>query len=116
MMLYEGGGAAGFGVRIRFLMVRGCRSCQFAVGMAGGIIRRVCGKLICWGCGWVVCGRDKGITDEGGRGGWFGAWNGCGRCVGGLGAVVRVAVEMLQSFWEERSAGGLQLLATTVPS
>jgi hypothetical protein len=60
--------------------------------MAGGIIRRVCGELIGWGCGRVVREQDKGIIDGGGHGGWLGAWNGGGHSVGGLEAVVEVAV------------------------
>jgi hypothetical protein len=35
------------------------------------------------GCSWV----GQGIIDGGGSGGWLGAWIGCGRRVGGLGAV-----------------------------
>jgi hypothetical protein len=35
MMLYEGEVAAVVGVRIRFLVVRGCRSCGIIVGMTG---------------------------------------------------------------------------------
>jgi hypothetical protein len=116
MMLYKGEAAAGVGLCIRFLLVRGCRSCGITVGMTGGIIRRVCSKLIGWGHSRVVHGRDKGIIDGGGRGGWFGSWNGCGRCVGGLKAVVAVAVGMRRSYWEGRGAKGLQMLATTVSS
>ena len=62
--------------------------------MAGGIIRRVCGELIGWGRGRVVREQDKGIIDGSGRGGWFGAWNGGRHSVGGLKAVVEVAVGM----------------------
>ncbi len=114
MMLYKGEAADDVGVRICFELVRGCRSCGIIVGMTEGQIRRVCGKSIGWGCGRDVLGRDKGITDGDGRGGWLGAWNGCRHRVGGLGAVVGVAVGMQQSCWEGRGARGLQLLATTV--
>ncbi len=94
MMSYEGEAAAVVGIRIRFLLARGCRSCEIIVGMTGGKIRRVCGKWSGWGRGQVVSGRDKVTTDGGGRGGWFGAWNNFRHCVGGLGAVVGVAVGM----------------------
>jgi hypothetical protein len=113
-MLYEGEAAAVVGVRIRFLLVRGCRSCGIIIETTGGKIKRVCGKLIGWGRGQVVLGRDKGITDGGGRGGWFGAWNGCRHHVGGLILVVGVAVGARGSCWEGRGAEGLQLLARTV--
>jgi hypothetical protein len=63
MMLYEGAAADIVGVRIHFLLVRGRRSYGIIVGMPDGQIRRVCGELLGWGCGRVVCGRDKGITD-----------------------------------------------------
>ncbi len=71
MMLYEGAAVDVVGVRIRFLLVRGCRSCRIIVGAPGRQIRRVCSKLFGWGRDQVVCGQDKGITDGGGRGGWF---------------------------------------------
>ncbi len=69
-----------------------------------------------WGRGWVVRRRDKEIIDGVGRGGWFGAWNRCGRRVGGLRAVVGVAVGTWQSCREGRGARGLQLLAMIVSS
>jgi hypothetical protein len=116
MMLHEGAAADVVGVRICFLLVRGCRSCVIIVGMPGGQIRRVCGKSLGWGRSRVVCGRDKGITDGGGRGGWFGVWNGCGFHVGGVRAVVGVVVGTWQSRWEGIGARGLQLLATTMSS
>jgi hypothetical protein len=113
MMLYEGAVADVVGGRIRFLLVGGHRSCGIIAGTPGRQIRRVCGKLFGWGRSWVVHGWDKGIIDGGGCSGWF---NGCGCHVGGLGAVVGVAVGMQQSCWEGRGARGLQLLATTVSS
>ncbi len=73
MMLYKGAAANVVGVRIGFLLVRGRSSCGMIVGAPGGQIRRVCGKLLGWGHIWVVCGRDKRITDGGGCSGWFGA-------------------------------------------
>jgi hypothetical protein len=91
MMLYEGAAPDVVGVLIHFVLWRGCRSCGTIVGTPGGQTRRVCSKLLGWGWGWVVHGRDKGITDGGG---WFGAWNGCRHCVGGVGAVAGVAVGM----------------------
>jgi hypothetical protein len=59
MMLCEGEAAAVIGIGTHFLLVRGHRSCGIIVGMTGGKIRRVCGKSIGWGRGWVVRGRDK---------------------------------------------------------
>ncbi len=50
--------------------------------------------MIGWGRGQVVREQDKGIIDGGGHGGWFGSWNGGGHSVGGLKAVVEVAVGM----------------------
>ncbi len=78
--------------------------------------QKICSELIGWGRGRVVRERDNGIIDGGGRGGWFGAWNGGGHSVGGLGAVVEVAVGTRGACREGRGARGLQLLATTVSS
>jgi hypothetical protein len=69
MMLYKGEAAAVVGVRICFMLVRGHRSCGIIVGRTGSKNRRVCIKSIGWGRGWDVHGRDKGITDGGGRSG-----------------------------------------------
>jgi hypothetical protein len=115
-MLYEGKVAAVVGIHVYFLLVRGRRSCGIVVGTTGSNIRRVCGKSIGWGCGRVVHGSDKGITDGGGRGGCFGTWNSCRSCVGGLGAVVGVAVGTRRSCWKGRSAEGLQLLEKAMSS
>jgi hypothetical protein len=93
VMLYKGEAADVVGGRIHFLLVGGHRSFEIIMGMPGGQIRRVCGELHGWGRGWLLCGRDKGITVEGGRGSWYGTRAGCGPCVGGLGVVVGVAVE-----------------------
>jgi hypothetical protein len=72
-------------------------------------------QIIGLGRGWVVRGRDNGIIYGGGRGGWFGAWTGCGCHVGGLQAVVRVTVGVRRSCREGRGARGLPLLVTTMP-
>ncbi len=72
--------------------------------------------MIGWGRSWVVPERDKGIIDGGGRSGWFRAWNGYRHCVGGLRAVVGVAVGTRRSCWEGRGVRGLQSLATIVSS
>ncbi len=94
MMLYKGEAAVGVGVRICFLLLSGRRSCGITVGMTGRIIRRVCSESIGRARGRVVRGRGNGIIDGSGRGSWFGAWNGYRCPVGGLGAVVGVAVRM----------------------
>ncbi len=119
MVLYKGEAATVVGVCIHFLLVRQRRSCGITVGTIGTIIRRVCGKLIGWGCGWVVRGQDKGFIGGDGHGGCFGALNGCGRVcerVGGLRVVVGLAVGMRRLCWEGRGAGRIQFLATAVPS
>jgi hypothetical protein len=96
MMLYKGAAADVVGGHICFLLVGGCRSCGIIVGMPGRQIRRVCSELHGWGQGQVVCGQYKAITVGGGHGCWYGTI-GCGHCVGGLGAVVGVAVGMRRS-------------------
>jgi hypothetical protein len=60
MVLYEGAAADVVGVCICFLLVRGHRSCGIIVGMPGGQIRRVYGKLLGWGHSRVVCGQETG--------------------------------------------------------
>jgi hypothetical protein len=69
-----------------------------------------------WSCGRLVRGWDKGFTVGGGHSCWYGTRISCGRHVGGLKAVVGVALGMRQSCWEGRGASGLQLLATSLSS